>query len=221
MPNQPNHALDEAARAYWNIQAAQFDQEPDHGLRDAATRAAWRDLLQAWLPPAPATVLDVGCGTGSLSVLMAHLGYRVHASDFAPAMLTQARRKAISAEIDLPLAVMDAFQPALAARTYHAIVCRHLLWALPDSAEALRRWATLLQPGGKLLLIEGFWHTGGGLHAAQITSTLPNALNQVALVNLAPHAQLWGQPVNDERYLLVAERVDVSKLGRENAISKN
>ena len=34
----------------WDAEAATFDDEPDHGLRDPATRAAWLELLTATCP---------------------------------------------------------------------------------------------------------------------------------------------------------------------------
>ncbi len=37
-------------REFWDAEAAAFDDEPDHGLRDPATREAWRQLLAAHLP---------------------------------------------------------------------------------------------------------------------------------------------------------------------------
>ena len=37
----------------WDAEAATFDDEPDHGLRDPATRAAWFELLTAHLPELP------------------------------------------------------------------------------------------------------------------------------------------------------------------------
>ena len=38
---------DQTDRAYWDAEAATFDDEPDHGLLDPATREAWRQLLAA------------------------------------------------------------------------------------------------------------------------------------------------------------------------------
>ena len=59
----------------WDAEAATFDREPDHGLLDPLVRDAWEDLVVPLMPAAPASVLDVGCGTGSLSVLLAQSGY--------------------------------------------------------------------------------------------------------------------------------------------------
>ena len=44
----------------WDGEAETFDDEPDHGLRDETTRAAWRDLLLSVLPPAPARIATSG-----------------------------------------------------------------------------------------------------------------------------------------------------------------
>ena len=33
-------------RQYWDSQAVVFDNEPDHGLRDANVRQAWTNLLE-------------------------------------------------------------------------------------------------------------------------------------------------------------------------------
>ncbi len=83
-----------AARAYWDAAAPGFDTEPDHGLRDSEVRQAWAELLRAYLPPPPASVLDLGCGTGSVSLLLAELGYIVTGVDFSGAMIALAKTKA-------------------------------------------------------------------------------------------------------------------------------
>jgi 2-polyprenyl-3-methyl-5-hydroxy-6-metoxy-1,4-benzoquinol methylase len=82
--------MSETVRAFWNSQATTFDEEPDHGLLEPAIRDAWRRLLLEYLPPPPAHVVDLGCGTGTLSVLLAEAGYRVQGLDLADEMLATA-----------------------------------------------------------------------------------------------------------------------------------
>ncbi len=192
-------------RQYWNDAAATFDQEPDHGLRDPLVRAAWTALLAQWLPAAPATILDIGCGTGSISGVLAALGHVVTAIDVAPAMVAQAQAKAQAAGQRITFQVMDASDPRFAPQHFAVIICRHLLWALPEPDRVLQRWVDLLVPGGRLVLIEGYWHTGGGLHAQQIVEALPALMRGVVVQNLSDQATLWGNPVSDERYVVVAD----------------
>jgi ubiquinone/menaquinone biosynthesis C-methylase UbiE len=43
----------------------------------------------------PASIVDLGCGTGSLSVLLTQAGQHVHGLDSSHGMLEEARSKAI------------------------------------------------------------------------------------------------------------------------------
>lgn len=193
----------EETRHYWNDQAETFDNEIDHGLRDPLTYDAWKTLLQEKLPPPPASILDVGCGTGSLSLLLARLNYQVTGIDLSEAMLAQARKKVERDGYSVAFKLMDAFEPNLPGQKFNVIVCRHVLWALPDIAVALERWAALLSPQGRLLLIEGFWD-GGGLHAQQVVDALPSPLTNASVEMLSSHAALWGAKMKDERYIITA-----------------
>ncbi|WP_134764821.1 class I SAM-dependent methyltransferase [Nocardioides sp. 1609] len=193
----------DAQRTYWDGEAEHFDDEPDHGLGDPATREAWRQLLAAHLPAAPADVVDVGCGTGTLALLLADAGHRVRGVDLAPRMVERARAKATAAGLDVPFAIGDAGDPPYEPGSTDVVLCRHVLWALPDPASALARWTALLRPGGRLVLVEGRWHTGGGLTAAESERLVGAHVADVRVVPM-PDEVFWGGPITDERYLLVA-----------------
>jgi 2-polyprenyl-3-methyl-5-hydroxy-6-metoxy-1,4-benzoquinol methylase len=200
-----NQSLKEARR-YWDSEAAAFDKEPDHGLRDPFVRDAWKNLLLNWLPKPPAKVLDIGCGTGSLSVLMAELDFSVTGIDLSPEMITRAEAKVLATDQTITFHVMDASQPKFVSRQFDVIVCRHLLWALPEPAQVLLNWSTLLVPKGRLSLIEGYWHNGGGLHAQQIVDALPPSFSNIIVQDLSENPDYWGGTVNDERYLIKADK---------------
>ena len=186
---------------FWDAEAATFDDEPDHGLRDPASRAAWLQLLTAHLPPPPARVADLGCGTGTLSVLLAEAGYAVDGVDFAPEMVARARAKAAGLA-GVTFTVADASAPPLEAGAYDAVLCRHVLWALPDRAAVVERWVELLARDGRLLLVEGDWHTGAGLTAAA-TEALLRAAGRAPTTYPLEDEAYWGGPITDERYLVV------------------
>ncbi len=203
--SSPERARLDAVRAEWDGYAAAFDDEPDHGLRDPEVRAAWRELLLRHLPAAPARVADLGCGTGSLSVLLAGEDYAVHGLDLSDEMVARARRKAADAEVDVTFSQGDASAPTLEPGTYDVVLCRHVLWALPDPSAALGRWVDLLLPGGRLLLVEGRWSTGAGI-AADTAEALVRAHRSEVVVQRLPEPDYWGAEIDDDRYLLVSTR---------------
>ncbi|MGY0022903.1 class I SAM-dependent methyltransferase [Streptomyces sp. YJ-C3] len=192
------------ASAEWDAAAAAFDDEPDHGMRDPEVRAAWAARLADWLPEAPGEVLDLGCGTGTLSLLAAERGHRVTGVDFAPNMLERARRKL--AGHDAAFLLGDAASPPVPTGSYDVVLARHVLWALPDPAAALRHWATLLRPGGRLVLVEGVWGRldPTGIPATRLTGLVRDVAGDVRHEALSADARLWGAPVTDERYAVVA-----------------
>ncbi|MER7110885.1 class I SAM-dependent methyltransferase [Streptomyces sp. NPDC000229] len=214
------HAL---ITAYWDAAAASFDDEPDHGLRAARTRAAWARLLRSWMPSEPADVLDIGCGTGSLSLLLAEDGHRVTGVDLAPRMVERARAKVAAAGRSGRFLVGDAMEPPTGQERFDAVLCRHLVWTLPDPRAALRNWVDRLRPGGRLVLIEGRWREAGrrgvpyvagaealpwsgGIGAAELAAAVgPLVGGGVRVEPLGDEPELWGGPVADERYALIAD----------------
>ncbi|MGA5040774.1 class I SAM-dependent methyltransferase [Streptomyces capoamus] len=204
MTRRNSSTVADAPEADWDARAADFDDEPDHGLRDPRVRAAWADRLRGWLPGHPADVLDLGCGTGSLSLLAAEQGHRVTGVDRSPAMARRARAKL--AGHSARIVCGDAAAPPLAPRCCDVVLVRHVLWALPDPASVLRRWRGLLRPGGRFVLVEGVWGTLApvGVPAARLTAHLALLTREVRLERLSDDPLLWGKDVDDERYAVVA-----------------
>ncbi|MBI5354095.1 MAG: class I SAM-dependent methyltransferase [Chloroflexi bacterium] len=195
------------SRRYWNDLASSFDDEPDHGLRDPLIRETWTKFIKAWLPPFNSTILDIGCGTGSLSVILAELGHKVTGIDLSPSMITLAKEKAAVQGCQIDFHVMDAAFPNFSRQEFDLIVCRHLLWALPEPNHVLQRWAEFLKQNGRLFLVEGFWNTGAGLHAKEISEMLPPSFTKVSIQNLSGNPNFWGGEVSDERYAIIADLI--------------
>ncbi len=142
-------------RDWWNADAAVYDLAPSHAASDPVEAAAWRAALEDALPPVPSSVLDVGAGTGAMSLLAAELGHRVTALDLSPAMLDQARSKAADRGVEIAFVVGRADEPPRGP--FDAVMERHVLWTAPNPAEALRAWREVVRPGGRLVLFEGIW----------------------------------------------------------------
>ncbi|MFE5602609.1 class I SAM-dependent methyltransferase [Streptomyces coelicoflavus] len=209
-------------RAYWDAAADAFDAEPDHGLRDEPTREAWAACLASWLPHTRGDVLDVGCGTGSLSRLVAENGHRVTGVDLAPQMVEQARAKFAAAGLAGRFVVGDAAVPPTDDARFDVVLSRHLVWTLPDPESALREWVGRLRPGGTLILIEGRWREAGqtgqpyvagaeslpwhrGIAADDLAAAVRPLVADLRVEDLSKNSHLWGRAVDDERYALIAK----------------
>jgi SAM-dependent methyltransferase len=188
-------------REVWDTEAASFDDEADHGLSDPQTWAAWRELLLEVLPPAPAHVADLGCGTGTLTRLLTDDGYTVDGLDFSLEMIRRARTKVPEARF----VVGDASTPALMPQGYDVVLSRHVLWAMPDPAQAFERWVGLLVPWGIVVLVEGKWASGAGLSADDCERIVRSVRHDVQIRPL-PNPIYWGKEIADERYMVISPR---------------
>ena len=193
-----------SSREQWDAEAEAFDTEPDHGLHDPVVRDAWQSLLRSLVPPIPSRIADLGCGTGTLSLLLAEDAHHVDGVDFSPEMIRRAEAKAGTFP-GVSFTVGDAAAPDLPPAAYDVVLCRHVLWALSDPAAALGRWVDLLVPDGRVVLIEGSWSTGAGLTSEQSVALVEGAGLSATLRPL-PDEAYWGGRIDDERYAVVGRR---------------
>lgn len=156
-----DHAED--IRRFWDADAATYDRSEDHNPTSALERAAWSAVLERLLPPAPAAVLDVGAGTGFLSLLAARLGHRVTALDFSVEMLQRLREKAAAQGLEVE--TLEASAEATPAGGFDAVMERHVVWTLPEPRATLDTWRAAA-PDGRLLLFESAWGAGADPLAA-------------------------------------------------------
>jgi SAM-dependent methyltransferase len=155
--------LDEL-RVFWDLDAESYDRSPAHAGSDPVEAPMWRAALVRHLPPPPSRVLDVGAGTGAMSLLAADLGHRVTALDLSPGMLAGARRKADAMALELETVVGPATAPP--PGPFDAVIERHLAWTLPDPVSAFRAWHAVA-PTGRLVMFEGIFDRAGLLQRAR------------------------------------------------------
>jgi len=142
--------------AHWGRRAAHFDEDFGHSIHTAAERAAWDRVLSLAVGGRPAlAALDVGCGTGFLSLELAARGHAVTGIDFAPEMLALATEKAAGAGAAIRFEHADAENLPFPAASFDLVITRHVLWTLPHPEAAIDEWKRVLRPGGRLAVIDG------------------------------------------------------------------
>jgi len=106
------------------------------------------------------TVGDLGCGTGQLAETVAPHVHRVIAVDASDDMLTAARaRLGKLSNVDLRQGDLEALP--IPAGELDAAVMSLVLHYSPDPARALTEVARVLQPGGRVLIVDMLPHEHG------------------------------------------------------------
>ncbi len=218
---QANVDVKQAVKQHWGNRAAEFDAKPNHGLHSETQHRAWLDVLYRLTGALTIRALDIGCGTGFLSLLLAELGHTVTGVDIAPEMLELARQKAAQSGLHAEFRLGDAEELEDADDSYDLIVARHLIWTLPNPAQAVHEWQRVLKPSGRLALVEGNWGTPttiseyeeirsrlpfyGGLPSQQLTQFLQAEGLRNVVVQPLMDATLWGEEPQRPRYVVIAE----------------
>ena len=116
-------------------------------------RARTEELILRHLPPAPATIFDIGGGAGAYALWLAARGYRVHLVDPVPKHVEQARA-ASKKQSGFPLAsaeIGDARRLSLSDGSADAVLLLGPLYHLlerEDRLTALREAHRVVRPGG-------------------------------------------------------------------------
>lgn len=153
--------LKEKISRIWDTSSATFDSRPAHGIQSEEERTSWLSLFREELPPEnPLSILDIGCGTGELSIILADLGHRVTGLDLSPGMLQAAEKKAREKGLTIDFHQGDAENPPFQPETFDLVLQRHVVWTLPHPEHAISQWFELLRNGGRICFIDGLLERG-------------------------------------------------------------
>lgn len=140
---------------------------PSHGQFGPETYAAWRrsslgeitETLELRLILGLAgkldglSILDVGCGDGTLALaIMRHGASRASGCDPDPQMVARARTQATSSGHFIDLAVAQSQALPYADQSFDVVTCITVLTFISDADVAIQEMARVLRHGGRLVI---------------------------------------------------------------------
>ena len=146
----------EQIRQYWNSRAEGYTLSNREELEDEHRIFLWEQQIRRALNGRICRhVLDVGCGPGFFSVLLARLGYEVTAVDYTENMLAEARKNAVHYGVDIDFRRMDAQKLDFEDGIFDLVISRNVLWNLEQPEQAYREWFRVLKPNGTVMNFDG------------------------------------------------------------------
>jgi 2-polyprenyl-3-methyl-5-hydroxy-6-metoxy-1,4-benzoquinol methylase len=122
------------------------------GLRARASRSAFARSLDAAIPE-DALVLEMGCGTGQLSLFLASADRLVVGADLSRASLELARGAAERFGIGgVRFVETDVRAPGLRRESFDVVVCNGVLHHTPDPPSSFATLSGLVRPGGVMVV---------------------------------------------------------------------
>jgi len=161
----------------WSADSADYDNLIQKQLKNQKDVEHWQSELKSVLGEKPLRVLDVGCGPGFFTVMLARLGHSVTSLDGAEGMVECARRNAEKEGLNVDVYLGDAIlMDREKEESFDAIVSRDVVWTLYDPEEAFRRWRSLLKADGKIFIYDGDYRRDQASLRYYILKTVSNGI---------------------------------------------
>ena len=147
------------AKQFWDGAAEKYAKSP---IEDMEGYTHTLDRTRSYLTLND-HVLEIGCGTGSTSLILAKGVNQITASDISPNMIHIGRAKANEQKIsNVKFIVADVFNKDIENKTYDAVMAFNLLHLLEDLAADISRVHGLLKPDG-LFISKTICQFGAGI----------------------------------------------------------
>ena len=150
-----DRSRDMEERSWWDLWNTSYRTKDDNDATSSELFARAAAVINNIAPKGNGRVLEVACGTGTLSRMLSYSTY--HGLDISPAAIAIARQKA--AGISLPAGASpptyeaaDFCEWPLPAQSFDLAVCIDAISSIRDQSAAMRKMADSLRSGGRLVL---------------------------------------------------------------------
>lgn len=136
---------------YWTKRSESFKEQRRAELHSHMAER-WLEEIGKYLSgDKKLRILDVGCGSGFFTILLAREGHQVTGTDLTPDMVTHARELAAEEGVSCDFQIMDGENLEFEQESFDLVISRNLTWTLPDAKRAYGEWMRVLKKDGILL----------------------------------------------------------------------
>ncbi len=154
---------------YWGKRSGSFVEQRRSELHSPLVKRWQREIFTRLPKEHGLKILDVGCGTGFFTILLAKEGHQVTGTDLTPEMVEHASVLAKEEGAQCQFLVMDAENLDFPDNTFDVVISRNLTWTLPHAEQAYQEWVRVLKKGGMILNFDANY----GLSDVTDTASLP------------------------------------------------
>lgn len=141
----------ERITGYWSKRSGSFQTQKRAELHSSMAERWLLEITKNLPQGKKLKILDVGCGSGFFTILLAKQGHEAVGTDLTPDMIKRARELAKEEQADCTFEIMDAENLDFPDYTFDAVISRNLTWTLPDAKRAYSEWKRVLKSHGILL----------------------------------------------------------------------
>lgn len=142
---------------YWDMRSNGFSSAVMEEMSDNGDAIA-RELRDNLGIEQGYKVLDLGCGPGMLSILLARMGASVTGIDYSSKMVDAAVSNASREGVSCRFLKMDAQELEFGDDEFDAVVSRSVFWALERPKDCYREILRVLKPGRKAMVMDGNYY---------------------------------------------------------------
>lgn len=203
----------QSAAAFWDKTAEKYAKSP---IEDIEEYNYTLGRTRSYLTPTD-RVLEVGCGTGSMALLLASNVDRIVASDVSSKMIEIAQRKAEDDGVtNVEFVTAELSDRALEREgPYDAVLAFNLLHLVEDTQAAVRQINRLLKPGGKFISKTVIRSSEGASLKFRLIKTI---LPLMQCLGKAPYVKFM--TVRELEDVLTSQGFEITEAGNHPAISR-
>lgn len=195
--------------AFWDKVADKYDRRTVKGPNYAARL----ERAERWVGP-DASVLDVGCAGGHITLDLARRVRKVHGIDLSPRLIAIAEhRRAAEGVENCSFAVGRVDDASLGEGSFDAVTAYSLLHLVDDAPAVVRRFYALIRPGGRVIAEVPT--------TAEINLAFRLLIKGMTLIGKAPVVKIYSQAQYEQMFCDAGFVVDEVKVYNPKSMNKS